>query len=84
MKSKAPSKFSISSTATDDEIWVKVLDLLPSEDREQADKCSSVIQEPYLGGKEIIIRRSNQTNIAYASISEINKDENEWAVYREA
>tara|TARA_Y100001968_G_C19206554_1_gene642590 strand:+ start:94 stop:348 length:255 start_codon:yes stop_codon:yes gene_type:complete len=83
MGNKMPSKFVVRALATDDEIWNKILDILSPEDRKEADKSASVIKEPYLGGKEITVRRSNKTNIAFASLSEIHKGEDEWAVYRE-
>ena len=79
-----PSKFTISILATDDEIWDKVLDTLTLKERGLADKLNSEIIEPYLGAKEIVIRTKDNSNIAIATLSEINGEETEWAVYKEA
>ena len=80
---KPPSKFSVRALATDDEILEKVLQTLTFEEREEADISQSEIREPYLGGKEITIRRRDKSHIAFASLSEVHRDEDEWAVYRE-
>ena len=78
-----PSKFSVKALATYEEIWLKILETLTPQERLEADKSQSEIVEPYLGGKEITIRRSDKSNIAIASLSEVHRDEDEWAVYRE-
>ena len=78
-----PSKFQVKALASDDEIWSKALETLSPKDREEADKSMSTISEPYLGGKEISIKRKDNSVIAFASLSEIHKDNDEWAVYQE-
>jgi len=36
-----------------------------------------------MGGKEIIVKRSDQSDIAVALLSEVAADGDEWAIYRE-
>ncbi|WP_320664326.1 hypothetical protein [Prochlorococcus sp. MIT 1223] len=83
MNKPGPSKFSVQAFATDDLIWDKILETLSQKEREEADKSESEINEPYMGGKEIIVRRKDKTNIAFASLSETNDNNDKWAVYRE-
>ncbi len=78
-----PSKFSVKPLATFDEIWEKILTILNSQDREEADKTQSEINEPYFGAKEITVRRSDRSIIAFASLSEIQNNSDEWSVYKE-
>ncbi len=80
---QSPSKFSVKPLATFDEIWEKILTILNSQDREEADKAESEINEPYFGAKEITVRRSDRSIIAFASLSEIQNNSDEWAVYKE-
>ena len=80
---KPPSKFSVRPLASNEEIWNKILENLCEKDREEADLAASSIEEPYLGCKEITVKRSNKSNIAFASLSEIKENEDEWAVYSE-
>ena len=80
---KGPSKFTIPALSTDDEIWEKILEQLPTKDQNEADKGFSEINEPYLGGKEVIVRRIDKSTIAFASISENHKNDAQWAVYIE-
>ncbi len=78
-----PSKFSIKPFASNEELWERILETLTPKERKEADKSQSEIIEPYLGAKEVMIKRSDKSDIAFASLSEIHKNENEWAVYRE-
>ena len=78
-----PSKFTVKSDATDDEVWNKILETLTSDERNEADRSISDVHEPYLGCKEIIVKTTKNSNIAYASISEIRQDEIDWSVYKE-
>tara|TARA_Y100001968_G_C19149108_1_gene615277 strand:- start:38 stop:307 length:270 start_codon:yes stop_codon:yes gene_type:complete len=80
---KNPSKFSVEPFATDDEIWEKILKLLTPLEKIEVDRSQSEINNPYMGGKEIILRRGDKSNIAVALLSEINEDRDEWAIYRE-
>ena len=43
----------------------------------------SEFNDPYMGGKEIIVKRSDQSDIAVALLSEVTADGDEWAIYRE-
>ncbi len=79
----SPSKFSIRLRATNDELWNEILNTLSEEDRREADKLSSFFDEPYFGCKEITVRRRDKSQIAFASLSEISENEEEWAVYGE-
>ncbi len=80
---KGPSKFSVKALATDDEIWTKIIETLTPQERQEADKSASEIYEPYLGGKEITIKRADKSDIAFASLSEIHQNEDDWSVYKE-
>ena len=80
---RSPSKFSVKPNATDEEIWCKILDTLTSEENQEVDRLVSEIVEPYFGAKEITIRRSDKSIIAFASLSEMNQEDCEWAVYKE-
>tara|TARA_Y100001968_G_scaffold325688_1_gene367390 strand:+ start:1254 stop:1511 length:258 start_codon:yes stop_codon:yes gene_type:complete len=79
-----PSKFKVKSTATEDEIWMKILETLNQEERNSADRSISIIYSPYEGGTEITVKRTDQSIIAFASISEIRTDEIHWSVYKES
>ena len=78
-----PSKFVVSSFATYDEIWMKILEVLTPLEIEDADRSASDINEPYLGYKEVTIRRKDHSLIAFASLSETTGETQEWAIYRE-
>ena len=78
-----PSKFFVPPFSSDEEIWIKILETLEPLEREKADKSESEIKEPYPSCKEVTVRRSDKTDIAYALRSEINKNGDEWAIYRE-
>tara|TARA_B100000700_G_C14831721_1_gene754849 strand:- start:588 stop:830 length:243 start_codon:yes stop_codon:yes gene_type:complete len=78
------SKFTINADASEDEVWEKILETLDPEERKEADRLISEINEPYEGGKEIIVKSNNNSNIAFASISEIRLDETDWSVYKES
>ena len=78
-----PSKFSVNHPTTDEEIWVKILSALTPSERKEANKSESDIKEPYPSCKEVIVRKSDKTDIAYTVRNEINKYGYEWAMYRE-
>ena len=78
-----PSKFSVPPFSTDEEIWIKVLEALKPSERKEANKSESEIKEPYPSCKEVIVRRADKTDIAYAIRSEIKKNGDDWAIYRE-
>ena len=80
---KTPSKFSVRALASYDEIWNKILETLTLQDRKEADKSASEINEPYLGCREITVRRRDMSNIALATLSEVKENQDEWAVYIE-
>ena len=80
---KKPSKFSVPPLSTDEEIWIKILEELSPLERKEANRYESEINEPYPSSKEVTVRRTNKTEIAYAVRSEINKNGDEWAIYRE-
>tara|TARA_Y100001968_G_scaffold17086_2_gene13583 strand:- start:633 stop:875 length:243 start_codon:yes stop_codon:yes gene_type:complete len=77
------SKFTVKAGATEDEIWNKILETLTPEERAEAVRSFSEVNEPYEGGKEITIKTNDKSNIAFASISEIRKLETDWSVYKE-
>ncbi len=83
MKS-SPSKFSVPPFATNEEIWNKILLILTPSERTKACLSNSEFNDPYMGGKEIIIRGIDHSEIAVALLSEVRKDEDEWAIYRES
>ena len=78
-----PSKFSVPPFASDDEIWVEILEVLTPFEKLQANRSKSEFNDPYMGGKEIIVKRSDQSDIAVALLSEVTADGDEWAIYRE-
>ena len=82
-KENGPSKFSVPPFASDDEVWVKILQLLTPLERSEANRSKSEFNAPYVGGKEIIVKRSDQSEIAVALLSEVTSDGDEWAIYRE-
>ena len=84
MSSEMPSKFTVGLEANEDEIWEKIIETLSCNDRKDVDRSRSEIKEPYLGGKQIIVKRTDNSEIAFASISEIKVSLIEWAVYKEA
>ncbi len=77
------SKFSVPPFASDDEIWIKILELLSSSEQLEANRSKSEFNDLYLGGKEIIVKRTDQSEIAVALLSEVTADGDEWAIYRE-
>ena len=79
----SPSKFSVPPFASDDEIWIKILEVLTPFEKIEADRSKSEFNDPYLGGKEIIVKRIDDTDIAVALLSEVNASGDEWAIYRE-
>tara|TARA_Y100001968_G_scaffold333511_1_gene396810 strand:+ start:769 stop:1026 length:258 start_codon:yes stop_codon:yes gene_type:complete len=81
--SKKPSKFSVPSMGTDEDIWNKILETLRPQDMKEAELSESIISEPYFGHKEILVKRRDGSNIAFASLSERHENFNEWSVYYE-
>ena len=82
-KGNSPSKFSVPPFASDDEIWIKILEVLTPTEQSEACRSKSEFNHPYLGGKEIIVKRFDNSDIAVALLSEVNSDGDEWAIYRE-
>ena len=78
-----PSKFSVPPLASDDYIWKKILEVLTPSEKIEANRSKSEFNDPYMGGKEIIVRRFDESDIAVALLSEVNADGDEWAIYRE-
>ena len=78
-----PSKFSVPPFSSDDEIWNKILEVLTPSEKREANRSKSEFNDPYMGGKEIIVKRLDESDIAVALLSEINPEGDEWAIYRE-
>ena len=83
-KENSPSKFSVPPFASDDEIWIKILEVLTPVEKLEANRSKSEFNDPYMGGKEIIIKRFDESDIAVALLSEVKADGDEWAIYRES
>ena len=79
----SPSKFSVPPFSSDDEIWIKILEVLTPLEQVEANRSKSEFNDPYMGGKEIIVKRSDHSDIAVALLSEVTADGDEWAIYRE-
>ncbi len=77
------SKFTVPPFASDDEIWIKILELLTPSEQIQANRSKSEFNDPYMGGKEIIVKRTDQSEIAVALLTEVTSDGDKWAIYRE-
>ena len=82
-KENSPSKFSVPPFASDDEIWNKILEVLTPSEKIEANRSKSEFNDPYMGGKEIIIKRIDESDIAVALLSEVKTGGDEWAIYRE-
>ena len=82
-KGNSPSKFSVPPFASDDEIWNKIIDVLSPSEQLEANRSKSEFNDPYMGGKEIIVKRSDLSDIAVAVLSEVTADGDDWAIYRE-
>ena len=82
-KSNSPSKFSVPPFASDDELWIEILELLTPSEQLEASRSKSECNDPYIGGKGIIVKRSDHSDIAVALLSEVTADGDEWAIYRE-
>tara|TARA_B100000575_G_scaffold212847_1_gene173651 strand:+ start:276 stop:539 length:264 start_codon:yes stop_codon:yes gene_type:complete len=82
-ESNRPSKFSVPPFASDDEIWIKILEALTSSEQLEASRAKSEFNNPYMGCKEVIVKRSDESDIAVALLSEVTNDGDEWAIYRE-
>ena len=82
-KKNGPSKFCVPPFSSDDEIWLKILEVLTPSEQLEADRSKSEFNDPYTGGKEIIVKRSDQSDIAVALLSEVTPEGDEWAIYRE-
>ena len=80
----SPSKFSVPPFASDDEIWRKILEVLTPFEKLEANRSKSEFNDPYIGGKEIIVKRFDESDIAVALLSEVKADGDEWAIYRES
>tara|TARA_B100000579_G_scaffold249483_1_gene205040 strand:+ start:171 stop:434 length:264 start_codon:yes stop_codon:yes gene_type:complete len=79
----SPSKFSVPPFSSDDVIWNKILEVLTPIEKKEANRFKSEFNDPYMGGKEIIVKRFDESDIAVALLSEVNSDGDEWAIYRE-
>tara|TARA_Y100001968_G_scaffold287826_1_gene289557 strand:- start:151 stop:414 length:264 start_codon:yes stop_codon:yes gene_type:complete len=79
----SPSKFSVPPFASDDEIWNKILEVLTPSEQIEANRSKSEFNDPYMGGKEIIVKSFDDSDIAVALLSEVKADGDEWAIYRE-
>ena len=79
----SPSKFFVAPFASEDDIWNEILELLTPLEKTEANRSKSEFNDPYMGGKEIIVKRSDQSDIAVALLSEVTPDGDEWAIYRE-
>tara|TARA_B100000965_G_scaffold385779_1_gene387348 strand:+ start:845 stop:1108 length:264 start_codon:yes stop_codon:yes gene_type:complete len=79
----SPSKFSVPPFASDDDIWIKILEVLTPLEQSEASRTKSEFNDPYMGGKEIIVKRSDKSDIAVALLSEVTSHGDEWAIYRE-
>ncbi len=77
------SKFSVPPFASNDEIWNKILEVLTPSEKKEANRSKSEFNDPYMGGKEIIIKRFDNSDIAVALLSEVKSNADEWAIYRE-
>ena len=82
-KGNGPSKFAVPPFASDDEIWIKILEVLSSSEKLEASRSKSEFNDPYMGCKEIIVKRSDHSDIAVALLSEVSSVGDEWAIYRE-
>ena len=82
-KENSPSKFSVPPFSSDDEIWNRILEVLTPKEKKEANRLKSEFNDPYMGGKEIIVKRFDESDIAVALLSEVNSDGDEWAIYRE-
>ena len=82
-KENSPSKFSVPPFASDDDIWNEILELLTPLEKKEANRSKSEFNDPYMGGKEIIVKRDDESDIAVALLSEVTADGDEWAIYRE-
>ena len=82
-KENSPSKFSVPPFASDEDIWNEILEVLTPIEKTEANRSKSEFNNPYMGGKEIIVKRFDESDIAVALLSEVNSDGDEWAIYRE-
>ena len=79
----SPSKFSVPPFASDDEIWLKILEALTPAEQLLASRSISEFNNPYMGCKEVIVKSCDHCDIAVALLSEVTSDGDEWAIYRE-
>ena len=79
----SPSKFSVPPFASEDDIWNNILEALTPLEKKEANRIKSEFNNPYIGGKEIIVKRFDESDIAVALLSEVKPDGDEWAIYRE-
>ena len=78
-----PSKFFVPPFSSDDDIWNKIIEVLTPSEKTEANRSKSEFNDPYMGGKEIIVKRIDESDIAVALLSEVRSDGDEWAIYRE-
>ena len=60
-----------------------MLELLTPSEQLEASRSKSEFNDPYIGGKEIVVKRFDDSGIAVALLSEVRADGDEWAIYRE-
>ena len=82
-KRNRPSKFSVPPFASDDEIWIQILEGLTPSEQLEASRTKSEFNNPYMGCKEVIVKRDDDSEIAVALLSEVTSEGDEWAIYRE-
>ncbi len=82
-RENSPSKFSVPPFSSNDDIWNKILEVLTPSEKLEASRLKSEFNDPYMGGKEIIVKSFNESAIAVALLSEVKADGDEWAIYRE-
>ena len=58
--------------------------MLTTVEKQEANRSKSEFNDPYMGGKEIIIKRFDESDIAVALLSEVKADGDDWAIYRES
>tara|TARA_Y100001968_G_scaffold61815_1_gene52569 strand:- start:1774 stop:2037 length:264 start_codon:yes stop_codon:yes gene_type:complete len=83
-KESSPSKFSVPPFVSDEEIWIKVIEVLTPFEKEEANRSKSEFNDSYTGAREIIVKRFDESVIAVAILSEVKVDGDEWAIYRES
>ncbi len=67
----------------DDDIWRKIVSILPREVLDDLDQLKFEIHQPYEGYKEYLVIGKTNKILASASISEIVDDLVYWSIYKE-